>query len=334
MKILITGGAGYIGSHTIVELLSHGYRVVVLDNFSNSSTKSLNQVKKISGKTFELVECDIRDISKLMNIFDNYSFDGVIHFAGLKAVGESVTNPLRYYDNNVYGTLNLLKAMSEHDVKNLVFSSSATVYGSPVSLPLKESCLNLHPTNPYGMSKLTVENILKDLAFSDSDWNIVTLRYFNPVGAHKSGFIGENPNGVPNNLMPFVSQTALGKLEFVSIYGDDYDTPDGTGVRDYIHVMDLAQGHLRALEKVHTDCGLITVNLGTGLGHSVLEVISAFEKVSGRKIKYKLVDRRPGDVASCIACPSLARKLLNWEAEYDLVAMCEDAWRWESRYIN
>ena len=332
--ILVTGGAGYIGTHTIVELLSEGYRVVVLDNFSNSSAKSLSEVEKISGKTVRLIEGDVRNISQLMSIFDDYSFDGVIHFAGLKAVGESVINPLRYYDYNVAGTLNLLKVMSEHDVKNLVFSSSATVYGDPVILPLKESHSSTDPTNPYGMSKLMVENILKDLTSSDPDWNIVTLRYFNPVGAHKSGFIGENPNGVPNNLMPFVSQTALGRMEFVSIYGDDYDTPDGTGVRDYIHVMDLALGHVKALEKVHTDCGLITVNLGTGRGYSVLEIINTFEKVSGRKINYKFVGRRPGDVAACIACPFLAKKLLNWEAKYDLVAMCEDTWRWQSHNAN
>lgn len=328
--ILVTGGSGYIGSHTVLQLLEKNMQVVVLDNFSNSSAVSLARVEEITGKSAVLIKGDIRDSDCLHNIFTSHNIDSVIHFAGLKAVGESVEKPLKYYENNVYGSLNLCKVMGEHNVKNIVFSSSATVYGDPIELPLHEGLPTGTPTNPYGMSKLMVELMLTDMQKADPSWNVVLLRYFNPVGAHPSGKIGEDPNGIPNNLMPFITQVATGKREILSIYGNDYDTPDGTGVRDYIHVEDLANGHLKALDKIAEKCGLFTCNLGTGQGYSVLEMVKAFEKASEQNVPYKMVERRSGDVASCYADPSLADQQLNWRAEKGLQQMCEDSWRWQS----
>lgn len=329
--VLVTGGSGYIGSHTVLQLLEADYKVVVLDNFSNSSSISLERVAEITGKSATLIEGDIRDTNCLQKVFSEHSIDSVIHFAGLKAVGESVEKPLMYYENNVYGTLNLCKVMAEHNVKNIVFSSSATVYGDPVELPLHENLPTGTPTNPYGMSKLMVELMLSDMQKADSEWNVVLLRYFNPAGAHISGRIGEDPNGIPNNLMPFITQVATGKREFLSVFGDDYDTVDGTGVRDYIHVEDLADGHLKALLKIEQKAGLFTCNLGTGQGYSVLQMVSAFEKASGQKIAYKIAPRRGGDVASCYADPALAAKELGWEAKKGLDEMCADSWRWQSQ---
>mgnify|MGYP001360168250 CR=1 FL=1 len=328
--ILVTGGAGYIGSHTVLQLLEQGYNVVVLDNLSNASAESLRRVENITGKSVTFVQGDIRDMAVLTTIFSEHDIDATIHFAGLKAVGESVQKPLEYYENNVYGTLTLCKAMRKHNVKNLVFSSSATVYGDPVSLPLRESMATGHPTNPYGMSKLMVEHVLTDLNKSDEDWNIVLLRYFNPVGAHPSGQIGEDPNGIPNNLMPYISQVATKKLEKLSVFGDDYNTPDGTGVRDYIHVEDLANGHLKALDRLALNTGLDIYNLGTGQGYSVLEMIKAFEKASEKTVDYKIAPRREGDVAACYADPTKAAKELNWHAEKGLEDMCNDVWKWQS----
>lgn len=328
--ILVTGGTGYIGSHTVLQLLEAGQDVVILDNFANSSEESLRRVEKITGKKATLYKGDIRDSTVLERIFTAHSIDGVIHFAGLKAVGESVEEPLMYYENNVYGTLNLCKAMAAHKVKNIVFSSSATVYGDPTELPLHENLPTGFPTNPYGQSKLMVEQMLTDLFKADKQWNIVLLRYFNPAGAHPSGLIGEDPNGIPNNLMPFITQVATGKREFLSIFGDDYDTLDGTGVRDYIHVDDLAAGHLKALNKLAQKAGLVTYNLGTGQGYSVLEMVTNFEKASGQKIPYKITPRRSGDVAACYADPKLAADELGWVAEKGLKEMCEDSWRWQS----
>ncbi|MCW8092834.1 UDP-glucose 4-epimerase GalE [Alteromonas sp. ASW11-130] len=333
-SVLVTGGAGYIGSHTTLQLLEQDYPVIVLDNLANSSIESLRRVEEITGKSLKFIEGDIRDEKKLESVFAQNDIGSVIHFAGLKAVGESVEKPMQYYENNVYGTLTLCKAMQRHNVKNMVFSSSATVYGDPVSLPLRENMSTGHPTNPYGMSKLMVEHILTDLYHSDNAWNIVLLRYFNPVGAHPSGRIGEDPNGIPNNLMPYISQVATGKLEQLSVFGDDYDTKDGTGVRDYIHVEDLANGHLKALDRLALNMGLDIYNLGTGQGYSVLEMIKAFEKASGKQIPYTIAPRRNGDVASCYADPTLAAKELNWHAEKDLEAMCQDIWRWQSDNPN
>ncbi|MBF7072213.1 UDP-glucose 4-epimerase GalE [Glaciecola sp. MH2013] len=333
-NILVTGGTGYIGSHTVLQLLEAGQNVIILDNFANSSDESLKRVEKITGKSAVLYEGDIRDSSILNRIFSEHQIDGVIHFAGLKAVGESVEKPLMYYENNVYGTLNLCKAMAEHDVKNIVFSSSATVYGDPTELPLHEKLPTGTPTNPYGQSKLMVELMLTDLFKADNNWNIVLLRYFNPAGAHSSGLIGEDPNGIPNNLMPFITQVATGKREYLSVFGDDYDTPDGTGVRDYIHVDDLANGHLKALDKLSQKVGLVTYNLGTGQGYSVLEMVSNFEKASGQKVPYKITARRSGDVAACYADPKLAADELGWTAEKGLKEMCEDSWRWQSNNPN
>ncbi|RDV24367.1 UDP-glucose 4-epimerase GalE [Alteromonas aestuariivivens] len=329
--ILVTGGAGYIGSHTSLQLLEQGYEVVVLDNLANSSAESLRRVESLTGKSVSFVQGDIRDNAVLNDIFSEHKIDAVIHFAGLKAVGESVQKPLEYYENNVYGTLTLCKAMAKHNVKNLVFSSSATVYGDPVTLPLQEDMQTGQPTNPYGMSKLMVELVLKDLYVSDDAWNIVLLRYFNPVGAHPSGQIGEDPNGIPNNLMPYISQVATGKLEQLSVFGDDYDTKDGTGVRDYIHVEDLANGHLKALDRLSLNAGLDLYNLGTGQGYSVLEMIAAFEKAAGKSIAYRIAPRRSGDVASCYADPTKAAKELNWHAEKSLDDMCRDVWNWQSQ---
>jgi UDP-glucose 4-epimerase len=327
--ILVTGGAGYIGSHTCVELLNAGFEVTVFDNFSNSSPESLRRVARITGKTPASVEGDIRDGIALKRALADSGAEAVIHFAGLKSVGESVAQPLAYYDNNVVGTLRLLEAMRDTDVKTLVFSSSATVYGDPQRLPLTED----HPlsaTNPYGRSKLVIEDILRDLYRSDPSWHISLLRYFNPVGAHDSGLIGEDPRGMPNNLMPFVAQVAVGKREFLNVWGNDYPTPDGTGVRDYIHVVDLAIGHLKALERLRDHAECLAVNLGTGTGYSVLDMVRAFEAASGRPVPYKVAARRPGDIASCYADPAQALTLLGWKAERGLEAMCADGWRWQS----
>lgn len=332
--ILVTGGSGYIGSHTVLQLLEQDVNVIVLDNYSNSSDISLQRVAEITGKMATIIEGDIRDTQCLDKIFTDYQIDAVIHFAGLKAVGESVEKPMMYYENNVYGSLNLCQAMARHNVKNIVFSSSATVYGDPVELPLHEGLPTGTPTNPYGMSKLMVELMLKDIYKADSQWNIVLLRYFNPVGAHPSGRIGEDPNGIPNNLMPFITQVATGKREALSVFGDDYDTPDGTGVRDYIHVEDLANGHLKALDKIDKGCGLFTCNLGTGHGYSVLDMVKAFEQESGQTVNYKIAPRRSGDVASCYADPSLAANELNWTAKKGLQEMCADSWRWQSNNPN
>lgn len=329
--ILVTGGAGYIGSHTVLQLLEQDFSVVVLDNLANSSAESLRRVESITGKSVTFVQGDIRDTTVLDSIFSQHKIDSVIHFAGLKAVGESVQKPLEYYENNMYGTLTLCKAMRQHGVKNIVFSSSATVYGDPVALPLHEKMATGHPTNPYGMSKLMVEHMLTDLYASDEGWNIVLLRYFNPVGAHESGLIGEDPNGIPNNLMPYISQVATGKLEQLSVFGDDYDTVDGTGVRDYIHVVDLAAGHLKALDRLELNMGLDVYNLGTGQGYSVLEMIKAFEKASGQTVNYKIAPRRGGDVAACYADPTLAAQELNWNATKTLEDMCQDVWHWQSK---
>lgn len=329
--VLVTGGAGYIGSHTVLQLLEANYNVIVLDNLSNASKEGLNRVSQICGKPVELIEGDIRDEQLLNKIFSQNKVDSVIHFAGLKAVGESVEQPLKYYQNNVYGTLTLCEAMQKNGVKNIVFSSSATVYGDPVALPLKEDMPTGNPTNPYGQSKLMVELILRDLFKSDNSWNIALLRYFNPAGAHPSGRIGEDPNGIPNNLMPFITQVATGKREQLSVFGDDYDTPDGTGVRDYIHVEDLANGHLKALHKLSQNVGLVTYNLGTGHGYSVLDMIKAFEAQSGKIINYTIAPRRSGDVAACYADPTLAQQELNWSAQKGLVEMCKDAWNWQSQ---
>ncbi|HVR51684.1 MAG TPA: UDP-glucose 4-epimerase GalE [Pseudorhodoferax sp.] len=331
--ILVTGGAGYIGSHVCVELLQTGHDVTVFDNFCNSSPEAIARIARIAGKAPTLVRGDIRDRAALVDALKTSGASAVVHFAGLKAVGESVQQPLAYYDNNVVGTLRLLEAMRECAVQQLVFSSSATVYGDPQRLPLTED----HPlsaTNPYGRSKLMVEDMLRDLQASDASWRIAILRYFNPVGAHASGLIGEDPRGVPNNLMPFVAQVAIGRRAQLQVWGSDYATPDGTGVRDYIHVVDLAIGHLRALERLQAQPGGLTVNLGTGTGYSVLDMVRAFEEASGRPVPYQLAPRRPGDVAACYADPAAALAVLGWRAERDLVAMCQDAWRWQSSNPN
>lgn len=330
--ILVTGGAGYIGSHTCVELLQTGYNITVFDNFSNSHPESLERVQRITGKPLRAIHGDIRDRAALATALRESGAQAVIHFAGLKAVGESVEKPLAYYDNNVIGSLRLLEAMSICRVKKLVFSSSATVYGDPQRLPLTED----HPlsaTNPYGQTKLTIEHILRDLQRSDPSWRIGILRYFNPVGAHDSGLIGEDPHGIPNNLMPFVAQVAIGRHPYLNVFGDDYPTPDGTGIRDYIHVVDLALGHLKALEALAhwTDpLNCLTVNLGTGKGYSVLEIVRAFEQASGKRVAYKIAPRRPGDVAACYADPTKAAALLGWKAERTLADMCADTWRWQN----
>lgn len=327
--VLVTGGAGFIGSHTVVELLSSGYEVVVMDNLSNSNEESLRRVKKITGKEVTFEKTDLRDEAGLERIFNTYSVSSVIHFAGLKAVGESNTIPLEYYDNNVNGTVLLLRVMARHNVKNIVFSSSATVYGEPATVPITEE-FPLSATNPYGRTKLFIEEIMRDLFNSDKTWNIVLLRYFNPVGAHASGTIGEDPRGIPNNLLPYVTQVAIGRREYLSVFGNDYKTVDGTGVRDYIHVVDLAKGHIAAVKKLDTKPGCIAVNLGTGKGYSVLEMVAAMKKASGKEIPYKIVPRRAGDAATCYADPSYAEKVLGWKAERNLEQMCADAWRWQS----
>jgi len=329
LKILVTGGAGYIGSHTCVLLLEAGYDVIVYDNFCNASKESIARVENIAGKKVTLIEGDIRNKSELQTLFSDHAIDAVIHFAGLKAVGESVEEPLRYYENNVCGTMTLCEVMAEHGCRSIVFSSSATVYGDPHTVPIKED-FPLSATNPYGRSKLMVEEILRDLQHADPAWKVVLLRYFNPVGAHPSGRIGEDPNGIPNNLMPFIAQTAVGKREKLSVFGNDYDTVDGTGVRDYIHVMDLAKGHLKALEKLSDIDGVLAVNLGTGEGYSVLEMVAAFERASGKKIPYEIAPRRSGDIAVCYADPHYAKEVLGWEAERGIDEMCQDTWRWQS----
>jgi UDP-glucose 4-epimerase len=330
MKILVTGGAGYIGSHTCLELLAAGCEVVVLDNLSNARQESLRRVAEITGRAPSFVRGDVRDESALRQVFAGHRIEAVIHFAGLKAVGESVEQPLHYYDNNVNGSLCLLRAMDAAGVRRLVFSSSATVYGDPHAVPIREDFL-LSVTNPYGRSKLMVEDILRDLCLSDPRWQVALLRYFNPVGAHESGLIGEDPNGIPNNLMPFVSQVAIGKRPEVVVFGNDYPTPDGTGVRDYIHVVDLARGHLKALDALRNTQGALTINLGTGRGYSVLEMIKAFSLACGRELPYRIAARRPGDVAACYADPSLAAEVLGWRAERNIEQMCADSWRWQSQ---
>jgi len=333
MKILVTGGAGYIGSHTCVELLNEGYDVVVLDNLSNSSEESLHRVQKITDRTLSFYKADLMNKSSVQKIFSDHKIDAVIHFAGLKAVGESITIPLKYYQNNITGTVNLLEVMGEFIVKNIVFSSSATVYGDPATLPIKED-FPLSATNPYGRTKLMIEEILGDLYKSDKSWNIALLRYFNPVGAHESGQIGEDPNGLPNNLMPYISQVAVGLLPQVSVFGNDYDTSDGTGVRDYIHVRDLALGHIHALPKLAENPGVVIYNLGTGNGFSVLEMVKGFEKASGKQVPYEIIDRRPGDIAACFADPTKARNELGWKAKKSLDDMCRDTWNWQKQNPN
>lgn len=335
MKILVTGGAGFIGSHTCVELLNAGYEVVVVDNLYNSSEKSLERVRELTGKDFDFYAFDIRDKENMRKIFEEHKIDACIHFAGLKAVGESVRKPLEYYDNNVGGTIALCEVMREYGCKKIVFSSSATVYGSSNISPLKEDMKTGGTTNPYGTTKYMIEIILEDFHKGDSEWSVTLLRYFNPIGAHKSGRIGENPNGIPNNLMPYITQVAIGKLPYLNVFGDDYDTPDGTGVRDYIHVVDLALGHVKAVEKILKDEPAVNVyNLGTGKGYSVLDIVKAFEKASGQKIEYKIVDRRPGDLDICYSDASKAFNELGWKAERGLLEMCEDSWRWQSANPN
>jgi UDP-glucose 4-epimerase len=333
MRILVTGGAGYIGSHTCLELLQAEYEIIVVDNLLNSKEESLKRVEKLTGKTIPFHKVDLLDKDRLSAVFEKSSIDAVIHFAGLKAVGESVTIPLHYYHNNVTGTLILCEVMGRYKVRKLVFSSSATVYGNPEKVPITED-FPLSATNPYGRSKLMIEEILQDLYHADTLWNIALLRYFNPVGAHASGLIGEDPNGIPNNLLPYVSQVAVGNLPELSVYGNDYPTRDGTGIRDYIHVADLAAGHIKALEKLTSNPGIVTYNLGTGQGYSVLEVVAAFEQASAKKVPYKIAGRRPGDIASCYADTSKAKKELNWESEKGLNEMCSDAWRWQSGNPN
>jgi UDP-glucose 4-epimerase len=329
MRILVTGGAGYIGSHTCIELLEAGHDVVVVDNLCNSKHTSLERVQQITGKSLDFFEDDLCDMQALDKIFARNNIDAVIHFAGFKAVGESVNMPIPYYQNNIAGTLNLFEVMNRYQVKDIVFSSSATVYGEPASLPITED-FPLSATNPYGRSKLIIEEMLGDIFISDSQWNIALLRYFNPVGAHISGLIGEDPNGIPSNLMPYISQVAVGKLEKLSVFGGDYNTPDGTGIRDYIHVVDLAKGHIKALEKLTQKPGLVTYNLGTGQGYSVIEMAESFAQASGKQVPYEIVGRRAGDIAACYADPSKALHDIGWKAEKGLQEMCEDTWRWQS----
>ena len=333
MKVLVNGGAGYIGSHTVVELLEQGNEVVVVDNFSNSKPIVLDRIRKITGKDFKFYEIDTTNEKSLEVVFKENNIDSVIHFASYKAVGESVEKPLNYYTNNIISALSVLNLMKKYNVKNFVFSSSATVYGNPHTCPITED-FPLSTTNPYGSTKLMIEDILRDISKADSSFNIAILRYFNPVGAHSSGIIGEDPNGIPNNLMPYITKVAVGKLKELSVFGNDYDTHDGTGVRDYIHVVDLAKGHIKALDKLSTNCGLVTYNLGTGKGYSVLDVINAFSKASGESISYKFTDKRAGDVSMCYADPTKANNELGWKAEFDIDRMCEDSWRWQYNNPN
>ncbi len=334
MAILVTGGAGYIGSHTVVELQEAGHDVVVVDNLSNSSEKALKRVEKITGKPVTFYKADILDRDALNGIFDRESIDSCIHFAGLKAVGESVAKPWEYYNNNISGTLTLVDVMRQHNVKNIIFSSSATVYGDPAIIPITEECPKGQCTNPYGWTKSMLEQILMDIQKADPEWNVVLLRYFNPIGAHKSGTIGENPNGIPNNLMPYITQVAVGKLKELGVFGNDYDTPDGTGVRDYIHVVDLAKGHVKALKKLEGHTGLSIYNLGTGVGYSVLDIVKNFQEATGVKIPYVIKARRPGDIAACYSDASKAERELGWKAENGIREMCADSWNWQSKNPN
>ncbi|WP_214710949.1 MULTISPECIES: UDP-glucose 4-epimerase GalE [unclassified Exiguobacterium] len=333
MTLFVTGGAGYIGTHTTLQLLEAGHDVVVIDNLSNSNLEALRRVEALANRPVTFYEGDILDRTLLDDIFTEHSIDAVIHFAGLKAVGESVSEPLRYYENNVVGTTVLLHAMTDHGVKRIVFSSSATVYGLPETTPIDES-FPLSATNPYGRTKLMIEDILRDVSVADPSWSIALLRYFNPIGAHESGRIGEDPFDIPNNLMPYITQVAVGRLNELSVFGDDYDTPDGTGVRDYIHVVDLADGHLKALDYVMDHTGAEAFNLGTGTGYSVLDLVQAFEAESGKAVPYKVTPRRPGDIATCFANPSKSKRVLGWEAKHDVRAMCRDAWNWQSNNPN
>ena len=334
MAILVTGGAGFIGSHTVVELQNAGYDVVVLDNLSNSSEKSLERVEKITGKPVKFYKKDILDREGLNEVFEKEDIDSCIHFAGLKAVGESVVKPWEYYENNIAGTLTLVDVMRKHGVKNIIFSSLATVYGDPAIIPITEECPKGQCTNPYGWTKSMLEQILTDIQKADPEWNVVLLRYFNPIGAHKSGLIGENPNGIPNNLMPYITQVAVGKLKELGVFGNDYDTPDGTGVRDYIHVVDLAKGHVKAVKKLEDNSGLSIYNLGTGKGYSVLDIVKNFEAATGIKIPYSIKPRRAGDVATCYSDATKAKKELGWEAEYDIKDMCADSWNFQQKNPN
>jgi len=334
MKILVTGGAGFIGSHTVVELQQAGYEVVVIDNLCNSSEKSLKRVEAITGKKVPFYKADIRDRNALEKLFSREKIDAVIHFAGLKAVGESVQKPWEYYENNIAGTLTLVDVMRQHGVKNIIFSSSATVYGNPAEIPITEACPKGQCTNPYGWTKSMLEQILSDIQRADTEWNVILLRYFNPIGAHKSGIIGENPNGIPNNLMPYITQVAVGKLPCLGVFGNDYDTHDGTGVRDYIHVVDLAKGHVKALGKIEEKAGLKIYNLGTGVGYSVLDIVKNFEEATGVKIPYVIKERRAGDIAAFYSDASLAKRELGWEAQYGIREMCEDSWRWQKNNPN
>lgn len=328
-RVLVAGGAGYIGSHTVIELLDAQHEVVILDNLINSSEKVLDRIEKISGVRPPFYKVDLLDAEGLDNVFKKEKIDCVIHFAGLKAVGESVRKPWEYYNNNIGGTLNLIKCMKDNGVKNIIFSSSATVYGNPAFVPITEDCPKGEITNPYGKTKSMLEDILADVQFADNEWNVILLRYFNPIGAHKSGLIGENPNGIPNNLMPYVTQVAVGKLEKLHVFGDDYDTHDGTGVRDYIHVVDLAKGHVKAVDKLSENKGTLIYNLGTGHGYSVLDIVKNFEKASGVSIPYVIEGRRAGDIATCYADPSKAERELGWKAEFGIDKMCEDSWNWQ-----
>ena len=334
MKILVTGGAGYIGSHTCVELLNEGHDVVIVDNLYNSSSKAVDRIEQITGKKVLFYEADILDQKKMNIIFDENDIEAVIHFAGLKAVGESVAKPIEYYHNNIEGTLNLINVMRYHNVKNIIFSSSATVYGSPAEIPITETCPKGICTNPYGWTKWMLEQILTDVHTSDPAWNVLLLRYFNPIGAHESGLIGEDPKGIPNNLLPYVAQVAIGKLPCLGVFGNDYDTPDGTGVRDYIHVVDLAKGHVAALKKIEENAGVKVYNLGTGKGYSVLDIVHAYEKACGHTIPYEIKPRRAGDIATCYSRCDLAREELGWEARFDIDDMCASSWKWQSMNPN
>lgn len=335
MAILVTGGAGFIGSHTCVELLNAGYEIVVVDNYYNASPKALERVKELTGKDFKSYNCDVRDSEGMDKIFKENKIDAVIHFAGLKAVGESCQKPIEYYDNNIGGTLKLCDVMRNNGCKNIVFSSSATVYGMNNASPLKETMKTGGTTNPYGTTKYMIEIILEDIYKSDNEWNVTLLRYFNPIGAHESGRIGENPNGIPNNLMPYITQVAIGKRPYLSVYGDDYDTPDGTGVRDYIHVVDLADGHVKAVKNIlEGNKGVQIFNLGTGKGYSVLDIVKAFSKAYGKELPYKIAPRRPGDLAVCYSDPTKAKEVLGWEAKRDIDDMCRDSWNWQSKNPN
>ena len=334
MTILVTGGAGYIGSHTCVELLNAGYDVVIIDNLYNSNQKAVDRIEEITGKKVKFYEEDLMDRAAVKCVFDENTIDAVIHFAGLKAVGESVHKPIEYYRTNIGSTLNLTDEMRAHGCKNIIFSSSATVYGDPAEIPITENCPKGTCTNPYGWTKWMQEQILTDIHTADPEWNVILLRYFNPIGAHKSGLIGEDPKGIPNNLLPYVAQVAIGKLPEINVFGDDYDTPDGTGVRDYIHVVDLARGHVKAIERFAKKDGVFVCNLGTGHGYSVLDVIHAFEKACGKELPYVIRERRPGDIATCYSSPAKAEKELGWTAEFDLEDMCRDSWNWQQKNPN